>query len=89
VAGRSVAYFTAVETEPNTVFDAGPDALHRGDQGQGNADAISPYSMAVAPDSFFRKAVSFWRITPTLLQCPPKSYPWVFNFFEFFSAKRG
>jgi hypothetical protein len=51
-------YFTAVETDPNVVFRFVPVPFKTVMIAIAMPDAMRPYSMAVAPDSSFRKAWS-------------------------------
>jgi len=56
------SYLTAVETDPNVVLRLVPAPLTTAMMLTAIPDASKPYSMAVAPDSSLRKAVSFRRI---------------------------
>ena len=61
-APTEAVYFSAVEIEPNVPFKLVPTPLTTEIIATEMPAAISPYSMAVAPDSSLRKALSFRRI---------------------------
>jgi hypothetical protein len=63
-------YFTADETDPNTVLTLAPTPFTTAIIVKAMPDAMRPYSMAVAPDSSARNAVNFRRMKLTLGTCP-------------------
>jgi len=61
VESAKVAYFNCVEIEENVVLSLTPIPLTAVMIATAMPAAIRPYSMAVAADSSFRKAISFRR----------------------------
>jgi hypothetical protein len=62
------SYFKALETDPNVDLRLVPKPFTTGMIMTAIPAAIRPYSMAVAPDSSLRKAVSLRRMLPALLR---------------------
>ena len=56
-------YFTAVEIDANTVLRFEPKRFTTAMMVRAMPEAMRPYSMAVAPDSSFRNALNFRRIS--------------------------
>jgi hypothetical protein len=65
------AYFRALEIAPNVDLRWVPTPVMTGRITNAIPAAISPYSIAVAPDSSLRKTLSFWRIKQTLTDAAP------------------